>query len=359
MSGGGGDILNVMADYRCPLVELVIEPHPDADRLELATASGNVCVVAKGQYNTGDAAVFIPANSLLLPEMLERLDDATRNYLGGRDKNRVRAARIRGIVSEGLLYTGPETVGGAVGADYAETLGCVKYVPPVPVSMNGLVEPGPRLAFDIENITNYQGVLIDGETVAVTEKLHGTFCCLGLHPDDGVVVTSKGYGERQLRFAVDDETNRGNLYCLAWAAHSAKIEAAVRGYPGEPVYVLGEIAGPKVQDLHYGLTEPRFFVFDVKVGHSYLPWHELVEVCASVGLETVPLLHEGEWRDGLDRDHRGGTSTLHRQTVREGCVIKPTVERRHDDPDGLRLGRVVLKSVNPDYLVRQGATEYQ
>ena len=63
--------------------------------------------------------------------------------------------------------------------------------------------------------------------------------------------------------------------------------------------------------------------------------------------------------ESLTSQRSGARSALHPQTVQEGCVIKPTHERRHNDPDGLRLGRVVLKSVNLDYLVRQGATEYQ
>lgn len=39
--------------------------------------------------------------------------------------------------------------------------------------------------------------------------------------------------------------------------------------------------------------------------------------------------------------------------MREGIVIRPVLERRHD-----ALGRVQLKSVSDDYLLRKGGTEY-
>ena len=88
--------------------------------------------------------------------MLDRLDETTKKYLGGSSHNRVRAARIRGIVSEGLLYCGTEIDDHPVGSDMSEHLGCVKYVPPIPTKMNGLVKGGPRVAYDIENIANHR-----------------------------------------------------------------------------------------------------------------------------------------------------------------------------------------------------------
>ncbi len=348
-----------MSDYRCPIVELEIEPHPDADKLELAKAAGNVCVVGKGSYSSDDLAVFIPANSLLLPKMLERLDDATKNYLGGKNKNRVRAARIRGIVSEGLLYRGPELDGQPVGADLADVLGCEKYVPPIPTQMNGVVEPGPTIKYDIENIANHPGVFEDGEAVFVTEKLHGTFCCLGWHPDHGAVVSSKGYSDKGLCFIVAD--NPDNLYVKTWFAHETAVKSIAEEVSPSPVYVLGEVFGPKIQDLHYGFKEPQFRVFDIKIGHEFLSPAEMQKLCARFGLATVPVLYEGAWRQTVAEEHREGDTTFS-GNIREGCVIRPAVERRSDKENpitGARLGRVILKSVSPSYLVRKGGTEHQ
>jgi len=48
-----------------------------------------------------------------------------------------------------------------------------------------------------------------------------------------------------------------------------------------------------------------------------------------------------------------GRSTLAGH-IREGVVIEPLAPRLHDE-----LGRVMLKSVSPDYLTRKSGTEYQ
>jgi hypothetical protein len=39
--------------------------------------------------------------------------------------------------------------------------------------------------------------------------------------------------------------------------------------------------------------------------------------------------------------------------IMEGCVIKPVVERE------AHMGRVILKSINPDYLTRKNGTEFK
>lgn len=56
----------------------------------------------------------------------------------------------------------------------------MKWVPPVPVSMSGDVEAAPGLLpwTGIENLKRYPAAFAEGEPVAVTEKVHGTACCL-------------------------------------------------------------------------------------------------------------------------------------------------------------------------------------
>lgn len=50
-------MLRCMAEFRCPVVRVVIVPHPDADRLEVAQVGGWECVVPKGEFCNGDLAV--------------------------------------------------------------------------------------------------------------------------------------------------------------------------------------------------------------------------------------------------------------------------------------------------------------
>ncbi|OZC02031.1 hypothetical protein [Rubricoccus marinus] len=49
----------------CPIARLTIEPHENADALELAAVGGYRAVVVKGRYQTGDLVVYIPEGSLV------------------------------------------------------------------------------------------------------------------------------------------------------------------------------------------------------------------------------------------------------------------------------------------------------
>lgn len=61
------------------------------------------------------------------------------------------------------------------GQDVAEILGIVKWSPPIPVHMAGEVFNafGKTLKYDIENFKKYPEVLVKGEEVIMTEKIHG------------------------------------------------------------------------------------------------------------------------------------------------------------------------------------------
>ena len=122
------DILVAMSDFSVPVLEYAAESHPNADALEMAVIGG------------------------------------------------WRA----GLLSQGIVYGGDRISALSVGDDAAETLGLVKWMPPVPVHMSGLMEPGPKIGYDIDDVKSWPGRMIEGEDAVVTEKLHGSFCCLGL-----------------------------------------------------------------------------------------------------------------------------------------------------------------------------------
>jgi hypothetical protein len=78
---------------------------------------------------------------------------------------------------------------------------------------------GYPIKYDIENYKANTNVLINGELVEFTEKTHGTFCGIAVHPVlarpelfgmDGFVY-SKGLGGRGLVFK-DNENNESNMY---------------------------------------------------------------------------------------------------------------------------------------------------
>jgi len=392
-----------MATFECKVYELTIEPHPNADAIELARVGDYLCIVGKGQFKTGEIAVYLPEAAIVPERLLKRIglwnEEKGIGMLAGKQGNRVRAIKLRGIVSQGLIYpvelrkncietnTGAErgTIkdiycvtheeGGAgylveEGDDVTEFLGITKYEPPIPSGMAGEVFNafGYTINFDIENIKKYPTVLIEGEEISVTEKLHGTWCCFGHHPEvDCPIVTSKGQSGKGLAFKFN-ESNKFNLYMQMFNAMTTDTGetilesfAAIQGDGfNEPFYILGEVYGRGVQDLAYvDDNQKHFRVFDIYVGQPqqgrYLPPDEVKYLCDALDIESVPALYCGPYSKEVVETLTNGAETVSGKELhmREGVVIRPANERRH-----VEIGRVILKSVSDAYLLRKGGTEF-
>ncbi len=360
-----------MSTFSVLVVPVIIEPHTNADALEIARIGGYRSVVRKGTLTTGDLVAYIPEQSIVPQPLLEELGLVGR--LAGKGRDRVKAIRLRGVLSQGICL--PARAGWVEGQDVQEELGIVKHEPPIPTTMTGSVYAAGldrTLRYDIENIKRFPDVLVEGEEVVFTEKIHGTWVQVGLlpavlaHPEHGrLVVASKGLAARGLAFIADAEDNQHNLY-LRVVRHldlAARI-AAVFSPLTLPVYVLGEVFGGGVQDLAYGMSAGRdeslgFRVFDIYVGvpgqGRYLSSDELDAAVAALELKRVPLLYRGAMSAQALAEHTSGRETISGRGLhlREGVVIRPVIERRHP-----LLGRVQLKSVSGAYLTRKGGTEF-
>ena len=245
------------------------------------------------------------------------------------------------------------------GDDVTELLELAKYEPPIPIAMQGEVRPvfGATPHYDIENIKKYPDGFRAGEPVVVTEKLHGSWCCLGWHPDHGEIVTSKGMADQGKALILND-ANAKNLYVRTWHAHvDAFNEArALLASPNEAFYVLGEVYGRGVQDLHYGEPNPAFAVFDAYVGEPgkgrYLAFDAIRNALAD-RFPLVPVVYEGPFDAEKLAELTDGRTSMKADHIREGVVVRPQEER-----ESAEFGRVVLKSVSGDYLTRRGGTEF-
>ncbi|WP_200303660.1 RNA ligase (ATP) [Streptomyces adelaidensis] len=358
-----------MSTLRVTAEVLTIHEHPDADALELAQVGLYRAVVAKGVYRTGDTAVYIPEQSVLPAALIEELGLTGR--LAGSGADRVKAVRLRGELSQGIVCRpralAEEDLSAAVtdGTDFAERLGIVKWVPPIPPTMSGEVEPAPDLLpwVDIENIQRYPDIFTPGEPVVLTEKLHGTAGLVTYFAEDGrVQVSSKGFGSKSLALKEDPR----NLYWRAVHSHGVAATASrlAERLGARRIGIFGEVYGAGVQDLTYGADGRRdtlgYAVFDVSAeidGHvRRLDPAELSELLTGE-LPLVPVLYEGPY--AVDRVLGVATG---RETVsgrglhlREGVVIRPAAER-YSPVTG---GRAIAKAVSPAYLTRKGGTEYE
>lgn len=357
-----------MSSFAVTIEQLTIHEHPNADALELAQVGLYKAVVTKGAYETGEWALYIPEQAIVPDALIEELGLVGR--LAGKDKNRVRAVRLRGELSQGIVCR-PTAAQKLIGADwdcfstrfesfdFAELLGIEKWVPEIPTHMAGVMVEAPDLMrwVDIENIKRYPDIFAPGEPVTATEKVHGTCCLTTVTADGQVLVTSKGFSSKGLAIAESDS----NLYWRSVKAHNiAGVGREILEHLGAGrVGVFGEVYGQGVQDLGYGVNAgvtPGYAVFDISVdlpgeGVRWLSQDEVVKYAGS--LPVVPRLFEGPYDEAaLLALAEGSTVVGAGAHIREGIVVRPVVERRSE----VTGGRAIGKFVSDGYLTRKGAT---
>ncbi|WP_019059189.1 RNA ligase (ATP) [Streptomyces prunicolor] len=363
-----------MSTLRVTAEVLTVHEHPNADALELAQVGLYRAVVAKGAYRTGETAVYIPEQSVLPADLIEELGLTGR--LAGSNADRVRAVRLRGELSQGIVCR-PKALADVDlaraaldGTDFAERLGIVKWVPPIPPTMNGDVESAPDLLpwVDIENIQRFPGIFEPGEAVVLTEKLHGSACLLTYFTENGdgdedghgrVQVSSKGFGAKSLALKEDPR----NLYWRAVRGHGVPEAAALLAerLGARRVGIFGEVFGAGVQDLTYGADGRRetlgYAVFDVSAEiDGTVRWLDPAELLDGE-LPLVPRLYEGPYDIERVLEVASGRETVSGRGMhlREGVVIRPATERY----SAVTGGRAIAKAVSPAYLTRKGGTEYE
>ena len=385
-----------MSEFAVPIMYLDdVLPHSNADLLELAKVGGYHAVVPKGVFQKGDLIIYVPEASIVPMWILEK--ENLVGKLSGHQKNRVKAVKLRGELSQGLVlraedYAHLDDDGAPLDhlrseyltlqEDVSALLGITKYEPPIPTQLRGNVGAlfGYTANYDIENIKS-RCLFEPDEIVVATEKAHGTLMevgwCRDLEPRDDCYgdgrcfVTSKGIAKSGL-FIKNDPANEGNLYLRAFKQFNlmrAIMSIADMSEEVLRIYLFGEVFGD-VQDLKYGHKpgEISYGLFDVliqrRAGHGeeaprtyYVDAAKLPQLATQqLGLPTLPIIVAGKWAD-VERDlsyFTSGRSLIAPSQIREGIVIRPAIERRHP-----RFGRIIAKSVSPEYLLRKGdVTEF-
>lgn len=380
-----------MATFEVRVHRISVKPHPNADLLEIAKVRQFKVVVAKGQFKTGDLAVFIPEESVIPPDLQEEL--GLTDKLRGPDKNVVRAVKLRGELSQGLLYPNK---GWQHGQEVSEILGIAKYEPEIPkkiISGFQRRQSFPCISYDIENIKYHPNAFHHGERVVVTEKIHGTWCQIGVCPNsqgyNNLVVSSKGLASKNIAFAPKPLTwyqRFVNLLCFKPAdsrrffteefenvdknvylrvARNLKIKERIETSlsrhlnRGMPVYILGEVFGAGVQDLDYGASIKSdaslgFRVFDIFIGWPgagyFVGDNVLSAYCNILGLHRVPVLYTGPYTPLILSELTRGMEEVSGKSihVREGVVVRSCVERNNSS-----YNRSQYKSISEDYLLRR------
>lgn len=385
-----------MSDFAVEILPVTIEEHPNADALELARVGDYRCIVQKGKFKNGDMVAYIPEAAIVPEWMLKEL--GLEGKLAGKAKNRVKAIKLRGIVSQGIVYrtrvfepnignywiavpaSDDDTFNAwdlrmvREGQDVAEMLGITKYVPVIPTHMDGEIARGDyfdlTFRYDFENVKKRTTLIETGEDVVMMEKIHGTFCVVAIIPDavsmkkglsQGVLISSKGLFAKGHVF--DNESNKDNLYVRTIRGNGMVqriIDHEMLGESERPIYFMGEVFGKGVQDLDYGQENPRFRLFDIAFQNSsggidYLPFDMFFDLSVELQIPIAPVLYMGPFSKEIMEKHTNGKEQVSGKELhlREGVVVKPL-----DGRVCPRLGRVIVKSVSDEYLLRKNGTEF-
>ena len=344
-----------MAEFEVRVHQADIHPHPQADALEICRIGDYQAVVVLGQFKTGDLVAYIPEASILPDDLIDHM--GLTGKLAGKHANRITAVRLRGIVSQGLIHPMPDA---HEGDDVTKTLGITKYTPDIPDFMQGKVyhAEGMTVRYDVENIKKYPDLLIEGEEVVMTEKVHGTQCQMGYHRGTPII-TSKTYGAHGQALEISEE-NRDNIYMQMFNKYADQLaqlaEDLLYNFPDGPqntFYLLGELYGKDIQDLAYDSQDQDFRVFDVYIGNPrrgrFLDHPEMTGLLEGK-FQSVPLVYQGPYSKSTMLEMTQGQSLM-ASHQREGIVIKPVVDR-----EAMRPGRVILKSISDRHLLRKGRT---
>lgn len=400
-----------MTQIQCPVVELTKwAPHPNADTLSISHVFGN-CVIFRTADILRDAdigqpvrVVYIPEESLLPEDPRWEFMWANRTKEGKpvREVDRVvRAKKLRGIFSCGLIIPVPETVilddlkfVPHVGHDMAPILGITKYEQPEKVSTGGDNLPCPPWFRRYTDIENAKGPLYrndGGDDVScstckwLSDKGHErTVCLVPYEPHlneerkcawwerpaplarhtvfegKNVVISEKTHGSnsryvyRDNQFWVGSHNNVKDPACSnIWtrAAQEQGLEEICKKHSGWILF--GEVYGPVQKGYDYGKKVPTFVLFDIldvdlECGPTWLSWDHVLRFSRETGVPVVPTLYRGPW---VSLEHAasfadGPTVLGDGRHNREGCVVKCDPE----DFDSC-LGRVILKVVGESYLL--------
>ena len=329
-----------------------IQPIEGADMIELATVGGWKVVVAKDvKHKVGNLVVYCEIDSFLPinPDFEFLRKSSYKKMADGTEGFRLKTIKLRGQVSQGLilplsvfkgygyrisedLFNGnlalepnktvispSDMIELVIGYDVTEILGIVKYEPPVPAQLAGLVKgnfPSFLKKTDEERIQNltreFEGY--KNEVFYVTEKLDGS--SVTYYVKDGVF----GVCSRNLDL-LEDETNSMWKFAIA-SGLKERLLALDRN-----IAVQGEIIGEGIQGNPYkiiGQTVRLFNGFDIDK-YEYLSLDDLLKLSKWLEVKTVPILDlEFRLPDTIDEllSYADSKSVLNEKFDREGVVIR-------------------------------------
>lgn len=317
---------------------LKLTPIPNADAIETATVLGWEVVVKKGQFNVGDLVVYMEIDSLL-PNKPE-FEFLKSNGM------KIKTIRLRGQISQGICFPLsilPKSFVIEEGKDCTEELGVIKYEPPIPAHLAGIVKgkiPSFIPKTDETRVQVLQELLNKYENTRcyVTEKIDGTSATF--YVKDGVF----GVCSRNLELLEDDTNTFWKI------AREMDIENKLLSLHTN-VAIQGELYGENIQSNPINIKGQtiRFFnLFNID-RYRYYDFIELEVILKRLNLPMVPVIDSNyvlESNINSIVEKSKIKSTLNPKIWAEGIVIRPYFEK-YDS----QYGRFSFKAINPEFLL--------
>lgn len=361
-------LVQAKSTHQVPVIEVKLLPHDNANALSCVKVKDYICVVATKEWKDGDLAAWVPPDSIV---------DITKDPFKSIAKPLIRAKRLRGVISYGLLVPAPN--GCAVGQNVAEELGVTHYDPEEETSASQVgnkkakdslyveqLEKSPSgnyPKYDVDAFLEYaRKVFLDGEAVVVTEKIHGEnsrFVCVA----NELYAGSRNTWKRQFpvcKYTPDE--------LLSKLKDPEKVKRVIEGNksinkwwkiydscPGLKEFCLqnsnycvyGELYG-SVKEMKYGCkpNENKFAAFDILAPcGSFLDYQDFKNICDTYNIPRVPEFGIFNYNmENITSLTSGKSLVGGADHIREGIVVKPIKERWDE-----RLGRVCLKLVSIEY----------
>lgn len=364
-----------------------VENHPNADRLSLNHIRGYSAVSNKHddgthRYHAGQLVAYIPVGAVV-PESLLRSrgywdEIKEKGFLGGPKGDRVQAINLRNVTSQGLIFPTvqlPNSSGFWIengnedkrwveeNAEVTDFLGVTKYQSSYAANVSKIPPEGfdsveQRLPYEVEDLKKYPDIL-KGKQVIATELLHGILCVIGFDRKlEKPYFVSDGVNYRNRNINADYD----NIYTQTAKPIWQRLEAYIKEMPAvERFYLFGEIIGPNIQDMTYGLETTEFRAIDVMMGlmgggRDSIPFGFLdikkYQLFKWLHIASVPVVWAGEF-DRKAIDELANSPSTIGGGMRKGVVITA------EDENFIDGRRPILKLLSDKFLLRKGGTDYK
>ena len=325
-----------------------LDPIEGADVIEKATVLGWNLVVKKNEFKVGDLCVYCEIDCLMpsVPEF---------EFLKPR-KMRIRTVRLRGQISQGICFPLsilPTNFEIAEDADCTEALGIIKYEPPIPACLSGIMKgkfPSFIPKTDETRVQVMQKVLdkYKNEKCYVTEKLDGSSATYYINNGEF------GVCSRNMELLEDAENSFWKV------ARALDIENKLRSLNGNYA-IQGELVGEGIQDNKLklkGQTVYFFNLFNIDK-FEYAGFENFNNSMKQLELNTVPILSTTyELTNQIETIIQMSVikSKVCADVWAEGIVIRPMNEKLDLilSNENFNNGRVTFKAINPEFLIKYG-----